>query len=137
MKTREKNVIVEITDNGRVRRRSYPIADENGNLMTNRLRRLISGKLGHSYSDEGRSIHFVGMVWNKPYIILQELVAERMALQRTLMLLGDQSNLALAKPRPIPTSASHEIITTLVLKELKLRDKMKVRINQLRATSTK
>ena len=50
MKTREKNVIVEITDNGRVRRRSYPIADENGNLMTNRLRRLIAGKLGHSYN---------------------------------------------------------------------------------------
>ena len=71
MKTREKNVIVEITDNGRVRRRSYPIADENGNLMTNRLRRLIAGKLGHSYNDEGHSIHFVGMVWNKPYTILQ------------------------------------------------------------------
>ena len=132
MKTRAKSVVVEVTDNGRLTRRRYPIADKDGNLMTNRLRRLITGKLGRSDYEDERNIHFVGMVWDKPYIILNELMAERLLLQSELILRGYHGALVLVAPRSVPESASDDTITNLVLHELKLHDKIKNRLRQLK-----
>ena len=135
MKTKEKSVVVEVKvgESKRLRRLSYPIADSDGSLMTNRLRRLIAGKLGRSESDEEREIHFMGMVWNPPYTILQELAAERLLLQRQLQLMGDRSKLATASPLLAPERAANEEITEMVSRELWLREQMKAKIQQRKA----
>ena len=131
MKTSEKSVVVEITENGREKRLLYPIACDADELMTHRLRRLISGKIGCTGADGvRRDIHFVGMVWRRPYRILQELVQDRIMLQQKLIELEGHDKLTDTPPIIIPDRANHQKITTLVQNELHLRDELKRRIKR-------
>ena len=74
MKTKERNVIVEVKvgESKRHRRISYPITDGDGNLMTNRLRRLIAGKLGRSESEEEREIQGISQAKRQKALPEQE-----------------------------------------------------------------
>lgn len=133
MKTDERSVVVEITENGRAKRLIYPIATDDGELMTHRLKRLLSGKLGAS-GDDGtkRDIHFVGMVWRKPYPLLQEIMHDRLELQKELIQLGDGHKLTRIPPVTIPEKASNGNISALLQKELKLRESLKRRIKRFK-----
>ena len=138
MKTDERSVVVETTENGRAKRLVYPIVTDDGELMTHRLRRLLSGKLGASGGDGvRREIHFVGMVWRKPYPLLQEILQDRLALQRELIELGDTGKLTRVPPITIPERASNGNITTLMQKEMKLRDSLKRRIKRFKYPGVK
>ena len=138
MKTDERNVVVEVTENGRAKRLIYPIATDDGELMTHRLKRLIAGKLGASDGDGGkREIHFVGMIWRKPYPLLQEILNDRLELQKELIELGDGNKLTRIPPITIPEKASNGNITTLLQKELKLRDSLKRRIKRFKYPGVK
>lgn len=131
MRTVEKSVIVEVTENGREKRLLYPIVSSDNELMTHRLNRLLAGKLGHSGADGvRREIHFVGMVWRKPYTLLQELVQDRVLLQKKLIELEGHDKLTDTPPIAIPERASHSKITTLTQNELHLRDELKRRIKR-------
>ena len=102
------------------------------------LRRLLSGKLGASGGDGvRREIHFVGMVWRKPYPLLQEILQDRLALQRELIKLGDTGKLSRVPPITIPERASNGNITTLMQKEMKLRDNLKRRIKRFKYPGVK
>ena len=131
MKTVERSVVVEISENGRAKWLIYPIMSDRGELMTHRLRRLLAGKLGYSGGDGLRKdIHFVGMVWKKPYTLLQELVRDRVKLQQKLIQLEGHDKLTDFPPTTIPDRASHGKITTLVQNELRLRDDLKRRLRR-------
>lgn len=140
MKTTERNVIVEITDNGKLKRHVYSIATGDGELMTHRLKRLLSGKIGHKRGDfygERYEIHFMGLVWAPPYRLLQEVLQDRIRLQRELFSLEGESELTQISPAPIPEKASDTKISTLLLRELDYRASIKARIRELERTKGK
>lgn len=131
MKTVERNVVVEISENGRAKRLIYPIVSDNGELMTHRLRRLLAGKLGYSGGDGLRKdVHFVGMVWKKPYTLLQELTGDRVKMQQKLAKLEGHDKLTDFPPTIVPDRASQGRISTLVQNELHLRDELKRRLRR-------
>ena len=132
MKTDERSVVVEVTENGRSKRLVYPIATDDGELMTHRLKRLLAGKLGSSDGGDGikRDIHYVGMVWRKPYVLLQEILQDRLRLQRELIELGDGNKLTRVPPTTIPEKTSSTNVTKLIQKELRLRKAMKQRLTE-------
>lgn len=138
MKTSEKTVVVAVLDNGKSKRHVYPIATDDGELMASRLSHLLQGRLGRSHSDdesgpEGHVIHFVGMVWKAPYTLLQEILQDRLSLQRDLLIREGHTDLTDIAPIVIPEKASSGKITTLMQSELKLRRTLKKRLRALDA----
>lgn len=134
MTTTEQSVIVEITDNGKLKRHVYPIVNGDGELMTHRLRRLLAGKIGHKQGDyygERHKVHFVGLVWRPPYQLLQDILQDRIRLQHELVMLEGDSELARMPPTVIPDKETDTKVTTLVLRELKNRTAIKARIREL------
>ena len=129
MKTEVEYLAVDVTENGKLVRRSYPIVNSEGNIMTHRLRRLLAGKLGDSQNDMmAVNVHFIGAVWHPPYTILQRLAQERRSLQDSLLILEGHNELT-DYPAPIvPAFASNDKITRLVQEELKLRRKLQERL---------
>ena len=130
MKTKERNVVVEVKDGGKLKRLVFPIACENGELMTHRLSRLHTGKIGSSSDGVKRDIHFVGIVWRAPYPLLQELVQDRIKMQQKLIGFAGHDKLTDIPPTFVPEKASQTKITTLVQKELRLRNELKRRIKR-------
>ncbi len=134
MKTTQKSVTVEVMDGGKMKRYVFPIVTSDGDLMTHRLRRLMAGKIGHGHSaacSEQRDVRYLGMIWRPPYTLLQEIVWDRLRLQHDLSQLGDASELAEMPITVIPDRAPNDEITSLTLRELRARTRMKVRINEL------
>lgn len=126
MKTTEGKIVIEvIDDNGRLRRHTLPIVDKNGDLMTNRLRRVIANVLSGSYGDENRHYVSAKMVWEKPYTILRELAEERARLQDKLTEKGYRGTLTQMLPLEMPIDLPDEIITNLVKQELELYKEIK------------
>ena len=134
MKTTVKSVIVEVMDGGKLKRHIYPIVTSDGELMTHRLERLLKGKLGHgrvATYGEPRDIHYVGMVWYAPYMLLEELVQDRLKLQQKLQESGDESPVANLPITEVPDGESCHRVTELMLRELRYRRQIKARINYL------
>lgn len=137
MKTTVKTVKVEITDNGRQRFLNYTIATPDGTLMTNRLRKLLSGNLGHCsvYDDHGismdmRDIHFVGMVWRPPYQLLKEITQDRIRMQEELCEL-EGKHLGQTPQVVILNNASSGAVSKLIMRELDKRESLKASIIKL------
>lgn len=121
LKTTEKTVIVAITDNGEPKRHVYPIATADGELMTHRLSRLLDGKLGHCRNDfyeEWHDIRFVGLVWEKPYRLLEEIAMDRQKLEQELVELGWMSSALSVR---IPEDATDKQISAMIRTELETR----------------
>jgi len=134
MKTREKSVIVEITDNGKFKRYAFPIATKNGDLMTHRLERLLAGKINLGERERTRDIHFVGLKWSEPYILLEDLDQECARLTSEILELeGHLDYSKLIKPAAIPHSSVNEKITFLVRRQLTLRRKLKHKLAEAQA----
>ena len=141
MKTTVKTVTVEITDNGKRKYLTFSIATKDGDLMTNRLKKLLAGKIsycgniwrdGHGiFVDPIRDVHFVGMVWRPPYQLLQELIADRIQLQRELYKLEGKSELTNIQGVVTPKTVTSDVITEFVLDEIRTRELVKKRIREL------
>lgn len=138
MKDEVETAVIEVTEDGRHRRYSFPVVTESGKLMTHRLRRLLDGKFG-SHSSNGQVVvqHFVGMVWNPPYGVLELLIRERRALQDELLLIEGHNEDTDTPLTIIPERAANDEITRLVRHELKLHKKFSARINQHKARCAK
>lgn len=138
MKTSEKTVVVEVKVAGRVVRHTYPIATENGDLMTHRLKRLMAGHVGHSRNphDAYEDVHFIGMIWRPPYQLLQEISHDRLDLQDQLRACEGKSNFTEAEPAEIPDKAENGKITTMIQDELKMRGLLKARLDRIAAANT-
>lgn len=134
MKTSEETVVVEVKIDGKVVRHTYPIATDDGELMTHRLKRLMAGKVGHPSGPHSscEEAHFIGMIWKPPYQILQEILRDRMALQDELRACEGKSNFTEAEPIVIPDRADSGKITTMIQDELKLRGILKARLAAIR-----
>ena len=129
MKTTVEKVIVEVSENDRNRRYSFPIRDKNNELMTHRLKRLMDGKLSTRHSNgPDTEPHFIGMVWKPPYTLLQELCEENRALKSKLIHMDGCGHLVVAEPPVVPRRASHDTITQMVRDELKLYYSLRRRI---------
>ena len=128
LKTEVEKLVVEVTEDGKRARKSYPIVNNNGEVMAHRLSRLLAGKLGGSNMDT--VVHFVGAVLSPPYTVLQMLIAERHSLQDSLLILEGHSELTDMDFPRVPTSAPNDEITRLVLQELRRRKMLKKRLKQ-------
>ncbi len=132
MKHEVEKLIVEVTENDRPVRRSYPIVNSEGKVMTHRLQRLLAGKLGDSQNNQlAVNVHFVGAVWSPPYTVLQKLIAERRALQDSLLIREGHSDLSDMFFPKVPDKASNDEITRLVLLELKARKEIQRRLRKI------
>lgn len=132
LKTTEKTVIVAITDNGELKRHIYPIATADGELMTHRLRRLLDGKIGHcinDYYEEWHDIRFVGLVWQKPYRLLEEIAQDRQRLQKELHALDSWWAVM---PVEIPEDATNGQISVMIRDELDDRKLYKSQIEEIK-----
>lgn len=130
MKTKERSVVVEVKEGGKLKRLVFPIACENGELMTHRLDRLMAGKISGGSDGVRRDTHFVGVVWKPPYSLLQELTQDRVKMQQKLVELVGHDKLTDIPPSFIPERANQTKITTLMQKELRLRRELKRRIKR-------
>ena len=130
MKTSEHSVIVDLTSNGNVRRCSFPIVTKDGELMTHRLDRLLIGKISHSCEDgvPKNDIHFVGIVWRRPFNLLNEVMRDRRALQIKLQHLCYTDPLVEIPLPYVSMSASSSIVSMTLQSELALREKLKKQI---------
>ena len=131
MKTREKSVIVEFTDNGRFRRYTFPIVNKEGELMTHRLERLLAGKVNLGERERLRDIHYVGINWHEPCILLEDLNQECSRLMEEIVSLEGHLDLSkLIKPQAIPCGSVNDKISFLVRRQLTLRRKLKRKLNE-------
>ena len=132
MKTSEHSVIVDLTSNGSLRRCSFPIATKDGELMTHRLERLLKGKIGHSCIDgiAKNDVHFVGIVWRKPFNLLNEVMRDRRALQIQLQRLCYSDPLVEIPLPYVSMSATDTIVSMTLQRELALREKLKKQIKK-------
>ncbi len=131
MKTREKSVIVEFTDNGRFKRYVFPIINKDGELMTHRLERLLAGKVNLGERERLRDIHFVGISWHEPCILLEDLNQECSRLMEEIVNLEGHLDLTeLIKPQAIPCGSVNDKISFLVRRQLTLRRKLKRKLNE-------
>ena len=134
MKTREKSVIVEFTDNGRFRRYTFPIVNNEGELMTHRLERLLAGKVNLGERERSRDIHFVGISWHEPCILLEDLNHECSKLMEEIVILEGHLDLTkLIKPQAIPCGSVNDKITFLIRQQLTLRRKLKRKLREAKA----
>ena len=143
MKTTVKKVYVETIDNGKVRMRAIPIRTPSGELMTRRLKRLIEGKIRQNYGswcelrDEEAQIftqhevYYVGMIWKRPCLLLQELVQDRIGLQHELYKLEGECDLTRSQPCAVASNATNLEISSAILCEIELRKDIKHRIREL------
>ena len=132
MKTSEHNVIVDLKSNGSLRRCSFPIATKDGELMTHRLDRLLKGKISHSCEDgvPKSDVHFVGIVWHRPFNLLNEVMRDRRALQIKLRRLCYTDPL-IDIPLPyVSMSATSNIVSMTLQSELALREMLKKQIKK-------
>lgn len=132
MKTSEHSVIVDLKCNGSLRRCSFPIVTKDGELMTHRLDWLLKGKIPHSHEDgvPKHDVHFVGIVWHKPFNLLNEVMRDRRALQIKLQRLCYSDPLVEIPLPYVSTSASNSIVSMTLQKELALREKLKKQIKK-------
>ena len=142
METSVKRVFVEVIDNGKSRVLPCPIRTKDGKLMTQRLRRLLAGKYQWSYgswcdiSDDAHvfishDVFPVGLVWRKPYTLLEEIAQSRLELQYELYMLEGSSDLTQATPVLVLPDSSNFEISSIMWRELELRHAIKRRIKEL------
>ena len=131
LKTTVNEVIVEVSEGGRMKKFRFPIRDEDGELMTHRLKRLLDGRISSRYSCGPVSDrHFVGMVWESPYTILREFIEERRRLQAQLNQLEGRNGLVFEPEIVCGQTVSNDLITRMIRNELKLRDSLRKRIRE-------
>ena len=129
LKTTVEKAIVEVSENDRNRRYSFPIRNKDGELMTHRLKRLMGGKLSTRHCNgPDMEPHFIEMVWKPPYTLLQELRTENRALKSKLIHMDGCGHLVIAEPPMVPKRARHDVITQMVRDELKLYYSLRRRI---------
>lgn len=134
LKTTEKTVIVEFRDNGKLKRHTWPIATANGDLMLNRLSRLLDGKIGHGINDfygEWHDIEYVGMIWPRPCRLLEEIRQSRLKLERELAELLDKDEY-FSESVWTPPNALDDQISDAIKREISLRKKAKAQIRAIR-----
>ncbi len=137
MKTREKSVIVVVSDDGRMKRFVYPIATKEGELMTRRLRRLLAGKINCSGAERVRDIHFIGMEWYEPYTILNELRDDCTRLQNEILAIDEHADLS--DPLGLIEQKHHRYynnddrISHLIRHQLDTRRRLQRRLREVKA----
>lgn len=144
MKTSEKYVVAKIEVDGRVYERKFRVATDDGELMTRRLKRLLSGGVSHYYDQEHREtvyFHFIGMVWRPPYRLLHEVIEDRLLLQTELAGTAAERSMDAAieldgllreLPSAVPKKAMNDKITVLLHRELDLRHRLSAKIRELK-----
>ena len=108
--------------------RSYSIRTKSGQLMINRLEQILNGNLGHTHGrgdEEKYDTEVVGIIWERPYTILRELMNDCIQKQAEILKRDGHSLLTDDAICVIPEEAPDEYITKLVAYELKLRKALK------------
>jgi len=142
METTVRKVFVEVIDNGKLRVLPCPIRTADGKLMSQRLKRLISGNYQWNYAvwrddcDEAHifvnhDVQSLGLVWKKPYTLLTEIVQDRIELQRELYMLEGTSELTRVAPVLVLDDTTNAGISEIIMRELELRKAIKSRLREL------
>ena len=138
LKTTVKQVTVELIDDGHRVMRQYSIATKDGILMTHRLEKLLSGSVIRRHEErleahygEWHDIQFIGMVWQPPYRLLQEISEDRKELQRELFNMAGSSDLTEYPTLTVPMKECNHKISELIKTELDLRKQLKARLREL------
>ena len=134
MKTKAKIVKVSVLICGVPTVESYPIRTRTGELMTNRLEQILKGNLGHSHGrghDDHSYVEFIGVKWTRPYVLLKELMDDRIALQAEVLKRDGHSKLTDDGVYIIPEEAPDQYISDLVLFEIRMRRALHQEIRML------
>ena len=98
--------------------------------MTHRLERLLAGKVNLGERERLRDIHYVGINWHEPCILLEDLNQECSRLMEEIVSLEGHLDLSkLIKPQAIPCGSINDKISFLVRRQLTLRRKLKRKLN--------
>ena len=142
MITSEMYVIVIAEHEGDIEYRKIPIASSKGELMTNRLKKLLAGHMSHPYGEYRggiSEIRMIGLFWRRPYTILREIAEDRIKRQKQLMAEANALNhhgpdiyeLISEPPLEVPDQAGNEEISELMRREIDFRHRVKVKIKEI------
>lgn len=135
MKTKAKNVQVLVKSCGNPVIQFISIRTDDGQLMTDRLERILSDSLEGCYP----GMEVVRVVWQCPYTILSELIRDRIALQNKILSLESSSILSReiisnGDAVIIPEEAPDSYISQMVLYEIRRRRELKQKLLKLTKT---
>lgn len=134
MKTKQKSVIVVVSEDGIIRRRIYPIATRSGELMTRRLKRILAGNISANGAERSSDIHFVEVEWHEPYSILNELRDDCSRLIDEIVAVTGVVDLSdfSGPTRRKPFRNNNERISFLIDSQLKLRRRLQKMLHEAR-----
>ena len=138
MKTKARTIRVSVLICGVPTMETYSIRSRSGKLMTNQLKQILSGSLGHSHGrghDDHSVVELIGVKWEPPYTILQELMTDRIALQAEVLRRDGHSKLTDDGAYLIPAEATDEYISKLVLFEIRMRKALRQELRMLDAAA--